>query len=151
MLEGRNYSHLSLVMLVGIGDKISMRGTSDIPLELYQVHYLTWPWENWSLYSEASPIYHAERSRTPTLILHGDADPRVDRSQSLIMYRCLKLAGQAPVRLVLYPGEGHGNQRAASRWDSSLRAMRWMDHYLKGDEPAPPPYKIDYRRNAATP
>jgi dipeptidyl aminopeptidase/acylaminoacyl peptidase len=35
------------------------------------------------------------------------------------MYRFLKLAGEAPVRLVLYPGEGHGNVRAASRWDYS--------------------------------
>jgi len=139
------------VMFVGLSDKISMLGTSDIPVELYQVHYLTWPWEDWSLYREASPIYYAERSRTPTLILHGDADPRVDRSQSMIMYRYLKLVGQAPVRLVLYPGEGHGNQRAASRWDYSLRALRWMDHYLKGDEPEPPPWEIDYRRNEQAP
>jgi dipeptidyl aminopeptidase/acylaminoacyl peptidase len=65
----------------------------------------------------------------------------------MIMYRYLKLVGQAPVRLVLDPGEGHGNQRAASRWDYSLRALRWMDHCLKGDEPEPPPWEIDYRRN----
>lgn len=133
------------VMFVGISDKISMLGTSDIPVELYQVHYLTWPWEDWDLYREASPIFHAPNSRTPTLILHGDADPRVDRSQSLIMYRYLKLLGNAPVRLVLYPGEGHGNQRAASRWDYSLRLMRWMDHYLKGEGGDPPPHPVDAR------
>jgi dipeptidyl aminopeptidase/acylaminoacyl peptidase len=133
------------VMFVGISDKISMLGTSDIPVELYQVHYLAWPWENWDLYREASPIYYAQQSRTPTLILHGDADPRVDRSQSLIMYRYLKLAGQAPVRLVLYPGEGHGNQRGASRWDYSLRMMQWMDHYLAGPGGEPPAYEVDAR------
>jgi dipeptidyl aminopeptidase/acylaminoacyl peptidase len=133
------------VMFVGISDKISMLGTSDIPVELHQVHYLTWPWENWDLYREASPIRYAHQSRTPTLILHGDADPRVDRSQSLIMYRYLKLAGQAPVRLVLYPGEGHGNQRGASRWDYSLRMMQWMDHYLAGTGGEPPDYPVDAR------
>ena len=133
------------VMFVGLSDKISMLGTSDIPTELYRVHYLTWPWENWALYREASPIFHAANSRTPTLILHGEADPRVDRSQSMIMYRYLKLLGQAPVRLVLYPGEGHGNQRAASRWDYTLRLMRWMDHYLQGEGGEPPPYPVDAR------
>lgn len=133
------------VMNVGLSDKIAMVGTTDIPQELYLVHYLTWPWEDWSMYTEASPIRHAAKSRTPTLILHGEADTRVDVSQSRSMYRYLKLAGQAPVRLVLYPGEGHGNVRAASRWDYSLRLMRWMDHYLKGDGGEPPPYQIDYQ------
>ncbi|MCC5869922.1 MAG: S9 family peptidase [Gammaproteobacteria bacterium] len=133
------------VMFVGISDKISMLGTSDIPVELYQVHYLSWPWEDWSMYRDASPIYYADRSRTPTLILHGDADPRVHVSQSMILYRYLKLAGQAPVRLVLYPGEGHGNARAASRWDYSLRLMRWMDHYLQGEGGEPPDHPVDYR------
>lgn len=133
------------VMFVGLSDKIGMIGTSDIPNELHQVHYLQWPWQDWAMYREASPIYYARQSRTPTLILHGDADPRVDRSQSMTMYRYLKLFGQAPVRLVLYPGEGHGNQRAASRWDYSLRLMRWMNHYLAGPGGTPPDYPVDAR------
>jgi len=45
---------------------------------------------------------------------------------------------------VLYPGEGHGNRRAASRYDYSLRLMRWMDHYLKGSGGEPPPYELEY-------
>jgi dipeptidyl aminopeptidase/acylaminoacyl peptidase len=133
------------VMNVGLSDKIGMLGTTDIARELYLVHYQTWPWENWTLYTEASPIYYAQQSRTPTLILHGDADPRVDPTQSRTMYRYLKLAGKAPVRLVLYPGEGHGNQRAASRWDYSLRLMRWMEHYLMGEGGEPPAFEIDYQ------
>ncbi len=133
------------VMNVGLSDKIAMLGTSDIPQELYLVHYLTWPWEDWAMYREASPIYHVQNARTPILILHGDADPRVDPTQSHILYRYLVLQeNPPPVRLVLYRGEGHGNQRAASRWDYSLRLMRWMDHYLKGDGGDPPPYQLDY-------
>jgi dipeptidyl aminopeptidase/acylaminoacyl peptidase len=133
------------VMNVGLSDKIAMVGTSDIPRELYEVHYLTWPWEDWSLYREASPIYYADRAQTPILIMHGAADPRVDPTQSRILYRYLTLQEDPPpVRLVLYPGEGHGNRRAASRWDYSLRLMRWMNHYLKGDGGAPPPRDVDY-------
>lgn len=133
------------VMNVGLSDKIAMLGTSDIPQELYEVHYRTWPWEDWDLYRNASPIRHVEKAATPILILHGDADPRVDPTQSRILYRYLSLQETPPpVRLVLYPGEGHGNRRAASRWDYSLRLMRWMDHYLKGEGGEPPPYELDY-------
>ncbi|NDY94638.1 S9 family peptidase [Wenzhouxiangella limi] len=134
------------VMNVGLSDKIAMLGTSDIPQELYLLHYRTWPWEDWDLYRKASPIYYAEQAQTPILILHGDADPRVDPTQSRILYRYLVLQDDPPpVRLVLYRGEGHGNRRAAPRWDYSLRLMRWMDHYLKGEGGDPPPYQIDYR------
>ncbi len=45
-----------------------------------------------------------------------------------------------PVRLVLYPGEGHGNRKAAARYDYNLRMMRWFDTYLKtGDRDAAMP------------
>ena len=136
------------VMNVGLSDKIAMLGTSDIPQELYLVHYLTWPWDEggWEMYRKASPIYYVSQAQTPILILHGDADPRVDPTQSRILYRYLVLQDDPPpVRLVLYRGEGHGNRRAAPRWDYSLRLMRWMDHYLKGEGGEPPPYAIDYR------
>lgn len=133
------------VMNVGLTDKIAMVGTSDIPQELYHAHYLTWPWEDWDLFREASPIYYASQAQTPILIMHGDADPRVDPTQSRILYRYLSLQDDPPpVRLVLYPGEGHGNRRAASRWDYSLRLMRWMDHYLQGPGGEPPTHELDY-------
>jgi hypothetical protein len=60
------------------------------------------------------------------------------------LYQHLKKRSRAPVRLVFYPGEGHGNRRAASRLDYSLRAMRWMDHYLKGPGGEAPPHDVDY-------
>ena len=132
------------VMFVGISDQASLVTTGDIPWEQYLVHMGTWPWEDPELFRKTSPITYASQSRTPTLILHGEADPRVPVMQSYMLYRYLKLAGKAPVRLVLYPGEGHGNARAASRYDYSLRLMQWMDHYLKGPGGEPPAYEIEY-------
>jgi hypothetical protein len=35
--------------------------------------------------------------------------------------------------LVFYPGEGHGNRKAAAQFDYALRLMRWMDTYLAED------------------
>ena len=137
------------VMFVGISDQASLVTTGDIPWEQNLVHMGSWPWEDPELFRKTSPITYAQQSKTPTLILHGEADPRVPVMQSHMFYRYLKLAGQAPVRLVLYPGEGHGNARAASRYDYSLRLMQWMDHYLKGPGGEPPAYDLDYVLPAA--
>jgi Dipeptidyl aminopeptidases/acylaminoacyl-peptidases len=133
------------VMFVGIGDTIGKIGTTDIPWEMFHVHYGYWIWDGkWQKALERSPIYHADKSRTPLLILHGKDDPRVHPSQSLGMYRNMKLRSKAPVRLVWYPGEGHGNRRAASRLDYSLRLMQWMEYYLKGPGGDPPPMEVNY-------
>jgi dipeptidyl aminopeptidase/acylaminoacyl peptidase len=132
------------VMFVGISDLVSKAGTTDIPNEELLVHARRWPWEDWKLMLERSPIYYLDKARTPLLILDGKDDPRVHPSQSLVLYRYLNARGQAPVRLVLYPGEGHGNRLAAHRLDYNLRMMQWMEHYLKGPGGAPPPYEIEY-------
>ena len=138
------------VMFVGISNAISKFGTSDIPYELNLVHHRKWPWEDWAYFLERSPIFYVDQAKTPLLILHGADDPRVHPGQSLELYRHLKVRTETPVRLVLYPGEGHGNRRAASRLDYSLRMMRWMEHYLKGPGGEPPPYELSYEE-AKTP
>jgi dipeptidyl aminopeptidase/acylaminoacyl peptidase len=132
------------VMMVGLSDLVSKAGTSDIPQEMHLVHHLKQVWDDWDFFRERSPIYHVQKARTPLLILHGKDDPRVHPSQSLELYRHVKLLGRVPVRLVLYPGEGHGNRRACSRLDYNLRMLQWMEYYLKGPGGAAPPFEIEY-------
>ena len=132
------------VMFVGISDKLSKVGTTDIPNEEFYVHALHRPWDNWQFFLERSPIYHADGAKTPLIILHGKDDPRVDPGQSREMYRHLKLRGAAPVRLVLYPGEGHGNRKACARLDYSLRMNQWFEHYLQGAGGEMPDHELDY-------
>ena len=105
------------VMFVGISDNISKYGTTDIPQEMLLVHQRKQLWDDWQFFLDRSPIRYVERNQTPTLILHGKNDPRVHPSQSLELFRHLKTLDQAPVRLVLYEGEGHGNRKAAARFD----------------------------------
>ncbi len=131
------------VMFVGISNKVSKVGTTDIPNEEYLVHARKRPWDNWQFFLERSPIYYADRGQTPLLIMHGADDPRVNPGQSRELYRHLKLRGSAPVRLIFYPGEGHGNRKSAARLDYSLRSMRWLEHYLLGPGGDPPQYPID--------
>lgn len=132
------------VMFVGISNKISKMGTSDIPDEVYLVHDRHRLWEDWDLFLKQSPIYHVEKARTPLLIMHGKEDPRVPPGQSMELYRSLKILGNVPVRLVYYPGEGHGNRKAAAQYDYNLRALRWFKHYLQGEGGEKPPYQVDY-------
>lgn len=139
------------VMSVGISNQISKVGTSDIPDEMFLVHNRLRPWDDWELFLERSPVYWADRSNTPLLILHGTEDKRVNPGQSMEMYRHLKLRGQAPVRLVFYPGEGHGNRNAAARLDYNLRSLRWLEHYLVGPGGDMPDRDLDYEEESGTP
>ena len=132
------------VMFIGISNAVSKAGTTNIPNEIYEVHQRRRVWDDWQFFLERSPIYYVKKARTPILILHGRNDPRVHPSQSLELFRLLKLQEKVPVRLIFYPGEGHGNRRSASRYDYSLRLLRWMEHYLKGPGGDPPPYELDY-------
>jgi len=140
------YSHrfAAGVMFVGLSNLVSCAGTTDIPQEMFLVHHRKWLWDDWDYHLNASPVKHVEKHKTPLLILHGKNDPRVHPSQSMELYRHLKVRNQAPVRLVLYPGEGHGNRRAASRLDYNIRLLQWMEHYLKGPGGAMPAMQIEY-------
>jgi dipeptidyl aminopeptidase/acylaminoacyl peptidase len=133
------------VMFVGISDLASKGGTTDIPVEDVEVHLMSDPWKRADQNRERSPLTWVEKAKTPLLILHGTDDPRVHPTQSLMLYRYLKRRGQVPVRLVRYPGEGHGNRRAASQLDLSIRLVRWFEHYLQGPGGAPPPAEVDPR------
>ncbi|MEL7833121.1 S9 family peptidase [Fodinibius sp. Rm-B-1B1-1] len=136
------------VMFVGVSDNISKWGTSDIPEELYLVHTRERIWDDYQGYLERSPIYYAGQAQTPLLIMHGKEDTRVDPSQSYELYRHIKTRTDTPVRLVLYPGEGHGNRNATARYDYNLRMMRWFNQYLKGEESARPDVEIEVEKTA---
>jgi len=133
------------VMFVGISNNLSKWGTSDIPNELYYVHSRERMWQSdqkWMEYLKRSPIYWVSRSQTPLLIMHGAEDTRVHPAQSLELYRHLKVRKpDVPVRLVWYPGEGHGNRSASAKLDYNYRMLEWFDTYLMtGDASAEMPH-----------
>jgi acetyl esterase/lipase len=56
----------------------------------------------------ASPITYVTKDCPPFLIVHGDADPRVPYTQSVLLAAALTKAA-VPVTLYLVKGAGHGN------------------------------------------
>ncbi|QCK16568.1 S9 family peptidase [Mangrovivirga cuniculi] len=122
------------VMFVGISNNLSKWGTSDIPEEMFLVHSRKRIWDDYEFFLERSPIYYAGQAETPLLIMAGKEDTRVDPGQSYELYRHIKTRTDTPVRLVLYPGEGHGNRNSTARYDYNLRMLRWFDTYLRGSD-----------------
>lgn len=119
------------VMFVGISNQISKIGTTDTWYENALVHWKGWPYDDdFQLAWDRSPLKYARQARTPILILHGMKDTRVPTSQSVELYRALKHFGKAPVKLVLYPDEGHGNRLYHHQKHYLYEALHWLDTYL---------------------
>ncbi|NUM71030.1 MAG: S9 family peptidase [Ignavibacteriaceae bacterium] len=134
-------------VFVGVTNQLSKSNTTDIPEEDYLVHWGVRPLDAVEKYLERSPIMYTKNTKTPTLILHGKDDPRVPALQSIELYRTLKTYSDVPTRLVLYPGEGHGNRKNTNRFDFLVRTLQWYEWYL-GDDSAKkselPPLVVDY-------
>jgi dipeptidyl aminopeptidase/acylaminoacyl peptidase len=125
----------AVTMFVGISDLTSKRLTTDIPYEELHVHSGKPLAEMWEQSLKRSPIYWAQQSKTAVLILGGANDTRVDPSQSKEFYRILKMNNHPAVRLVQYPGEGHGNRKQPGRIDFLHRHLQWYDWYVRDKKP----------------
>jgi dipeptidyl aminopeptidase/acylaminoacyl peptidase len=132
----------AVCMFVGISNLISKRGTTDIPYEDLYVHMKDQLEGNWEFFLKRSPIYWAHQSKTAVLILGGTDDTRVHPSQGMEFYRRLKMNNHPAVRLVRYPGEGHGNRKQPGQIDALYRILQWYDWYVKDkktlNSPMPP-------------
>ncbi|MEJ2594457.1 MAG: prolyl oligopeptidase family serine peptidase [bacterium] len=138
----------AVCMFVGVSNLISKRGTTDIAYEEQYVHSGKPLEEQWLMNLERSPVFWAHQSKTATLIYGGAADPRVHPTQSLELYRRMKMNGHPAVRLVQYPGEGHGNRKQVGRIDVLYRQIAWFDWYVKDLKPLDgplPPLDISYK------
>jgi len=117
----------------GVLDMTIQWGTEDTPGHV--INYVQGlPWQEAEHYQKASPLYHLDRVRTPTLIHVGGDDPRVPPAHSRALYRGLKHYLDVPCELIVYPGEPHGlttqeNRLAKITWD-----LAWFGKYLLGEE-----------------
>lgn len=94
----------------------------------------SYPWNRRDLYVDQSPLFRADRVKTPLLLTHGTADTNVPVGESDAFYVALKLVG-APVEYLQVEGLDHLILEHPKRlvWSRSL--MAWFDRWLK-DEPA---------------
>ena len=88
-------------------------------------------WEARDLYVENSPVFFADRIKTPLLLMHGDEDGAVPWYQSIELYLALRRLGK-DCFFLQYRGEPHHPKTYANKLDYSIKMMEFFDHYLKG-------------------
>ena len=89
------------------------------------------PWEVPERMRERSPLTHAHKVRTPTLILHATNDRRCPVAMGKMFYRALKEAG-VETQMVLYPDEGHPIKQLPHREDVLRRVLDWFEKHDGG-------------------
>jgi len=117
-------------------DFASFYGTSDIGHIFGDLQWGGAPWDNLEWSTAHSPSTHAQQIRTPTLILHGEADQRCPIGQGEEMFVALSKAG-CEVEFVRYPGASHlflGGGHPEHRVDFLTRTLAWFKGHL--GEPA---------------
>ncbi|UAM98612.1 prolyl oligopeptidase family serine peptidase [Polaribacter litorisediminis] len=89
-------------------------------------------WEAPNVYYNMSPFMHADKMKTPLLLIHGVADNNSGTYplQSERYFNALKGLG-ATVRLVMLPKESHGYRAKESIMHMLWEQDQWLDTYVK--------------------
>lgn len=95
-------------------------------------------WEAPEVYYTMSPFMHADKMKTPLLLIHGEADNNSGTypMQSERYFNALKGLG-ATVRLVMLPQESHGYRARESILHMLWEQDQWLEAYLKPTAPQP--------------
>jgi dipeptidyl aminopeptidase/acylaminoacyl peptidase len=88
------------------------------------------PKKDSALLAEASPVFHADKIRTPLFIAQGANDPRVNKAESDQMVAALKKRG-VEVEYMVKNNEGHGFLNQDSRFDFYGAMEKFLDKHLK--------------------
>ena len=113
-------------------DLEAMYGTSDISHEFGELQWGGPPHQAREWYTTHSPSQIAHNTRTPTLIIQGEADDRCPVGQGEAMFIALKKAG-VETEFARYPGGSHLFMRVgtpAQREDALARVLAWFQSHL---------------------
>lgn len=99
-------------------------------------------WEAPEIYYTMSPFMHAEKMKTPLLLIHGQADNNSGTYplQSERYFNALKGLG-AITRLVMLPKESHGYRAKESILHLLWEQDQWLEKYVKNREKITPEKK----------
>jgi len=89
-------------------------------------------WDAPDVYNTMSPFMHADKMRTPLLLIHGEADNNSGTypMQSERYFNALKGLG-ATVRLVMLPKESHGYSAKESILHLLWEQHEWLEKHVK--------------------
>ena len=118
------------VVGAAVTNLFSFDGTTDITPSFLRYYFLDFPFTRRADYDQHSAMSFLKNCKTPSLVLHGEADERVPTSQGWEFYNGLRMLG-VPAEMVTYPREHHGFLERAHQVDVLTRLLAWYDKYLK--------------------
>jgi dipeptidyl aminopeptidase/acylaminoacyl peptidase len=89
----------------GMFDTVSAWGTTE-ELWFNDWEFKGTPYSNPEIYEKWSPRNAAKNFKTPTLVIHGQLDYRLDVSEGLQLFDTLQVMG-VPSKMLYFPDEGH--------------------------------------------
>ena len=88
------------------------------------------PWTNRAMYRRWSPHLFAANFKTPTLVVHGQLDYRLDVSEGFQLFTTLQRLG-VPSKMLYFPDEGHWvlKPQNSQLWYKTVN--QWVDTWVK--------------------
>ena len=137
-IVGHTNRFKAAIALAGISNFISVEGTRDA----FYGHSRDFGgdvFDNFDFYWKYSPVRYAKDVKTPTLLLHGEADQRVPLEEGEQFFRALRHFN-VPAELVIFPREGHGLRNEPKHAVELLKwQMYWFDRWVDGNANAVKP------------
>ncbi len=91
------------------------------------------PWDDPEIYRKTSPITYIKNAKAPTLIQHGEKDPRVPIPNAFELYQGLRDQG-VPATLIVYKGFGHGLTKPKANRAAMEHNLDWFGKYVFGEK-----------------
>jgi len=88
------------------------------------------PEKDKELLTAASPVFHAEKIKTPLFVAQGANDPRVNKAESDQIVEALRARG-VDVEYMLKENEGHGFQNEENKIEFYNAMLKFLDSHLK--------------------
>jgi dipeptidyl aminopeptidase/acylaminoacyl peptidase len=88
------------------------------------------PYDNRAMYQKWSPHQYAKNFKTPTLVIHGQRDYRLDVSEGFQLFTTLQMEG-VPSKMLYCPDEGHWvlKPQNSQLWYKTVND--WVDQWTK--------------------
>ena len=88
------------------------------------------PWKNREMYRKFSPHLFADKFKTPTLVIHGQNDYRLDVSEGFQLFTTLQRL-KIPSKMLYFPDEGHWllKPQNSRLWYKTVND--WVDQWCK--------------------
>jgi dipeptidyl aminopeptidase/acylaminoacyl peptidase len=88
------------------------------------------PYDNRASYQKWSPHQYAKNFKTPTLVIHGQRDYRLDVSEGFQLFTTLQMEG-VPSKMLYFPDEGHWvlKPQNSQLWYKTVND--WVDQWTK--------------------